>query len=443
MDSVTRCTPWCLGLALGLAVGPAAPGGEPVPTDARNEQAVKAVQSGQRTEANAAWWGVDAEDATASLQAAIDSGVRKLVVPYVGRPWIIRPITLPSKIEIVFEPGVVVLAKKDEFKGKGDSLFRATDATDITLRGYGATLRMRKKDYQSEPYAKAEWRMGLAIRGCKRITVEGLRIESTGGDGIYIGATGKNFWCEDVVIRDVVCHDNHRQGISVISAQNLLVENCVLSNTGGTAPQAGIDLEPNRARERLVNCVIRNCLMENNQGDAMLVYLKPLKGNSEPLSILFENCYAGPGNSSGMVVGAVGDDGPKGTIEFRNCVVESPRGEGASVYDKSAESARVRFVNCTWKKPWAISDEKDIDKHAAILVRLRRPEIVKKPGGVDFVDCDVYDDIDRPTVLVREDKSEFGVHDLTGRITLHGPHDARMKLGPNTKGMTLKTVKAP
>ena len=47
-----------------------------------------------------------------------------------------------------------------------------------------------------------------------------------------------------MVIRDVVCDRNYRLGIAVINVENLLVENCVLENSAGTDPQAGIDLEP-------------------------------------------------------------------------------------------------------------------------------------------------------------------------------------------------------
>jgi polygalacturonase len=112
---------------------------------------------------------------------------------------------------------------------------------------------MWKEDYQSEEYRKAEWRMGISLRGCSDVTVEGLSIEKTGGDGVYIGATQEQPFCRDVTIRDVECVDNHRQGISVISAENLLIENCLFAKTDGTAPQAGIDLEPNGPDERLVN----------------------------------------------------------------------------------------------------------------------------------------------------------------------------------------------
>lgn len=42
----------------------------------KNIEAIDAVKSGKRRDANAAWWGFDPEDATENLQAALDSGAR-------------------------------------------------------------------------------------------------------------------------------------------------------------------------------------------------------------------------------------------------------------------------------------------------------------------------------------------------------------------------------
>ena len=226
-----------------------------VPGKERNPEAVAQVAAGHLAIANAAWWGFDGEDATSALQAAIDSKARTVIVPYMGQPWIVRPIHLRSNLELIFEPGVLVLAKKGEFKERWDCLLTAIGLEDITIRGYGATLRMRKRDYRNPPYPeKEEWKHGLKIEGSRRIHVEGLRIESSGGDGIYIG-TGEGRSSEDIVIRDCVSHDNHRQGISVTDVKNLLVENCVFSGTEGTGPSAGIDYEPDNPRQLLVNCV--------------------------------------------------------------------------------------------------------------------------------------------------------------------------------------------
>ncbi len=417
-----------LGVSLLAAATHEAQAEAQTPGNAANPQAVQDVMTGKRTVANAAWWGFDPADATKCLQAAIDSGARTVVVPYVGADWIVTPVRLRSQLDLVFEPGVLVLAKKDAFKGKGDSLFSAADAGDITIRGYGATLRMRKKDYQSAAHAKAEWRMVLRFTGCRRVRVEGVRLESSGGDGIYIGTTAKLPYCADVVIRDVVCHDNHRQGISVISAVNLLIENCVLSNTGGTSPQAGIDFEPNGAREKLVNCVMRNCIMEGNAGAGVLIYLKHLSQKGDPVSILVENCHIRSGRDVGLAVGAVQDTGPQGVIEFRNCTVENTRKGGLFVYDKSADRARVRFVNCKWKnvgKPVPAADGKARKRGVPLLLTLLRPKLTKKHGGIDFVDCYVYDDVDRPVLVTEDEGSKLGVHDLTGTITVRNPHGVR------------------
>lgn len=397
-------------------------------SNVRNTAAIQAVAEGQRADANAAWWGFDAEDATECLQAAIDSKARRVVVPYVGAEWVIRPIRLRGDLELVFEPGVVVVAKRGEFRGKGDSLFTARNAQNLAIRGYGATLRMWKRDYQSNEYEKAEWRMGIDVIGCTRVRIEGLRIESTGGDGVYIGANDVQPYSEDVAIRDVVCHDNHRQGISVISAVNLLIENCLLSGTSGTEPEAGIDFEPNLPTERLDNCIVRNCVMADNAGAGILVYLKPMSRETKPISVLFENCHVRGGKDTGIGVGAIKDDGPQGRIEFRNCTVENAAGGGVYVYDKSPSSAGVRFTNCKWANV-AMADSGRKSRHPPLLLHLRRPEIASKIGGIEFDSCYVYDSLDRPALVVEHAKEEGAIEGLDGVIYVRNPHGTHMETG--------------
>ena len=73
---------------------------------------MREVAEGRRTTANAAWWGFDAEDATEALQAAIDSGARRVVVPNMGSDWIVGPIRLAGHQELFLERGVVVSARR-------------------------------------------------------------------------------------------------------------------------------------------------------------------------------------------------------------------------------------------------------------------------------------------------------------------------------------------
>ena len=199
--------------------------------------------------------------------------------------------------ELVFEPGVELLAKRGAYKALRDYLLELPYCTNVTIRGgAGSTLRMWKKDYQGPDYKHGEWRYALRIFHCRNVLVEGLTIVESGGDGI--GVTGT-----DITIRNCVCDRNHRQGMSVFNVKNFLVENCVFSNTSGTPPQSGVDIEPDHSNERLENIVFRNCQSFGNAGAGFEAYLAQLRKSSGPVSILFENCrsWGNNGRDAGLV----------------------------------------------------------------------------------------------------------------------------------------------
>ena len=116
----------------------------------------------------------------------------------------------------------------------------------------------------------------LDLQSCTNVRIYGLTLAESGGDGIYLGTATGSVPSKDIVIKDVVCDKNYRQGISVINAENLLIEDCVLSNTAGTAPAAGIDFEPNAPGERLVNCTLRRVVSQNNAGGGFLLAIPSL-----------------------------------------------------------------------------------------------------------------------------------------------------------------------
>jgi hypothetical protein len=296
------------------------PGGEPlrfVPARGRDAAAAASATEGRRRIVSAAWWGFDPADSTRALQSAIDSGAAVVQVPDMGSPWLVGPIRLRGGQEIDFEQGVVVAAKPGLFRGGGDSLFSADAVTNLTLRGWGASLRMRKSDYRAPPYERAEWRHALSLESCRNVLVEGLTIESSGGDGIYVGnarAGGIDPYCANVTIRGVRLLDHYRQGISVVSARGLLIEDCVIERTGGTAPQAGIDFEPNRPGESLEDCVVRRCRIERNSGAGIEVYLRNFDAGSAPVSITVESSVIRRNRIQVWVTPAGGS--PRGTIRL-------------------------------------------------------------------------------------------------------------------------------
>jgi hypothetical protein len=356
-----------------------------------NEKAIEEVKQGKRKVAYASWWGFDPEDATEALQAAIDSGAPKVVVENMGRPWIVsRTINLRSNQEIVFEKGVIVEAKKGAFLGKGDCLFLAALQRNITIIGYGAVLRMRKLDYTQPPYEKAEWRHALSIRSCENVRVFGLTLASSGGDGIYLGVAKRGVPNSNIHIKDVVCVDNYRQGISVISAENVLMENVVMRDTSGTPPMAGIDFEPNDPTEVLSNIVMRNCVVQNNSGDGFAFYLHNLNSTSRPISIRLEGCRSiGNRRSVSVSVGNSKEKTVSGVIEFVDCKFEGSEGAGIYIAQKPPFGCKVRFVKCE------ISDAalKQVTQSPIMFASARGN--FEPIGGVEFIDCVVRDKVER------------------------------------------------
>lgn len=289
-------------------------------------------------------FGYDPEDSTRFLRQALESGAEKIILDRQAGPWVTLPLKMRSNTELVFEPGVELLAKRGAYKALRDYLLELPYCTNVTIRGgAGATMRMWKKDYQGPDYVHGEWRYALRIFHCENVLVEGLTIVESGGDGI--GVTGKN-----ITIRKCVCDRNHRQGISVFSVENLLIEDCVLSNTSGTAPQSGIDFEPDHPNEILKNVVMRNCLSVNNLGDGYQFYLGQLNSSSEDISVTLENCRS-IGNSTGLWFGlGVGRHHavpPKGIIRCVNCTFERSRFAGVSIHGKPAGSVFAALENCS------------------------------------------------------------------------------------------------
>lgn len=384
----------------------------PLPPDAGK---VAQVKAGQLTEARASWWGFDPTDATPQLQAAIDSGVAKLTIDNLTQPWVVEPLRLASHQEIVFESGVVVQAKSGAFLGTNDSLFTAAETVDVKLRGEGdgAILRMRKADYDDPArYQKAEWRHVINLRSVDGFELSNLTLASSGGDGIYFGVGPSRLPCRNVVIRDVICDDNYRQGISVISAENVLCERVVMKNTGGTNPRAGIDFEPNRNTEKIVNFVMRDCVATDNEGAAYVFYLPNLDASSAPVSVTLDHCVAAgrhpttfaviTGNGEGRAVG--------GYIRATNCRFEGGTSSAVSLAGMPPTGLKVTLEDTSLVNPVP-----DKPATSPIQVVARRGSL-EATGHLELRNVTLVDPVDRKPFSFQSWSPGVGLGTVTGNL---------------------------
>ena len=128
-------------------------------------------------------------------------------------------------------------------------------ATNVNI--VGGTIR---GDRQTHTGTTGEWGMGIWINGGQQVFVGNVTSEENWGDGIYVTGASKN-----VNICGVTSDHNRRQGMSIVWADGVVVTSSVFENTAGTAPEAGIDIEPNPS-ENVNNVNISKSKFLNNAG---------------------------------------------------------------------------------------------------------------------------------------------------------------------------------
>ena len=377
-----------------------------------------------RAEVKASEYGFDAADSTRFIQTAIDSGAAKVILDRQASPWVVTPLKGRSGLTLVLERGVELVAKEGAFESPQDTLLSFSCATNVAVCGHGATIRMRRADYLKPPYLRGEWRHALSFIDCRRVTVEGVRIEEAGGDGIYLGSRNRKAdgACVDVTVRDVVCDGSLRQGISVISAENLLIERTKLLNTRGLPPEAGIDFEPNQTWQRFVNCVMRDCEMNGNKGEGVVVALHHLNQKSRPIGIRLENCRM-RGNVSGfrLLQNAALDGGSaRGGVSLSGCVLADSRNSGLSVTQNFDDGVKLSLSGCR------LSGNCTVMPWLADVTFMSRSRLDDPPGGVDLGDLRVEQPVEREWVWYCDAGwNAKPVTTVKGEVTVSNPKGER------------------
>ncbi|MHC5111781.1 MAG: right-handed parallel beta-helix repeat-containing protein [Planctomycetota bacterium] len=359
--------------------------------------------------------GFDPDDATELLQNAINTDADTVVIPYKGRPWIVRPITLRSNLRLMLDPGVVLQAKKGHYQDTSDSVLLAQVVENISIIGYGATIRMNREDYKSSRYEKGEWRHGICLKGASNVQIRGLRIEQTGGDAIYIGPTWdkRRVTCTNIEVEDCILDKNHRQGITVVSAVDVRIENCHITGTAGTAPQAGIDLEPSHPADKLSAILVRRCVADGNAGSGIMANLTRLSDKSEPISIRVERCLVRNSVQPGLRAILRKDYGARGFMDFVDCAVESTQLAGATIVWDTDSQVRLRFDNCRWANVGRRAGQ------APFVFELTGGTRARTGKAIEFVNAKLFEKRQRKVVRIESSGSQ-PFSRVSGQIQVEG-----------------------
>ena len=290
-------------------------------------------------------FGFDAKDSTKIIQKAIDSGAKKVIFDKCSSPWVSGPLKLRSNQEIYLEDGVLLTALPGAFIGTKEVLFLIEGEKNILIHGgKDARIQMRKKDYMDRKrYASGEWRHVIAMWGAENITVKNIRLSSSGGDGIYI-ASKKRFRSipsRNILVENVLLDDHYRQGISVIAVIGLTIRNCMIRDTSGAAPQAGIDFEPNRAVQQLQKILVEKTSFINNAGGGIVI-APPC---DTPVDITVRDCRI-IGGTRGLGFNRLKNVSVKGKVLIENCSFTDVKGDVFIFRDHTAKNYSTIIRNC-------------------------------------------------------------------------------------------------
>lgn len=211
-------------------------------------------------------------DDTLAFQRAIDSlapGGGVVRVPagrYVIDP--LRSVRMRSHVDVRMDAGTKLVAKPNA--APRAYVLLAESVNDVTISG-GAIV--------GERYAHlgrtGEWGHGVMIRGASHVTVRDMAISRCWGDGISIGGLVRKGQADvpstDILIDNVRCRGNRRQGLTIGRSRRVRVIDSEFSDTHGTKPEYGIDIEPDRPGTA-DDITIERCVLRGNRGGGIQVY---------------------------------------------------------------------------------------------------------------------------------------------------------------------------
>lgn len=173
-------------------------------------------------------------------------------------------IALKDNITLKLDDNTVLKAIPNE--DQGYNIIRGRNVNNVKI--IGGTIQGDRNEHQG---VDGEWGHGINLRDCNNVYIRTKCIDCW-GDGIFLG--GGSSPTKNVVIENTISDNNRRQGLSMVYTENVKIYNSHFTNTNGTYPEAGIDMEPSNANESVINTSIINCNFSGNRKTGVLLHGK-------------------------------------------------------------------------------------------------------------------------------------------------------------------------
>lgn len=220
-------------------------------------------------------------DYTTYIQKAIDENKN---IAFPNFPLLINDtgIRLRDNSNVFFDENSKLLLKPTD-KGRYNMLLLEKIKN---VKVYNPTLIGDRDKHKG---TDGEWGMGLKIKNVQNSEVYNVNISNTWGDGMIIVHHEKNN-PGNVLVKYGSIDNVRRNGIAIISGINLTIDSLQISNTNGTDPSCGIDIEPDKNKLNIVNnIVLNNIFTYNNLKDGIVLNPFNFIKDSKPFTVTVIN----------------------------------------------------------------------------------------------------------------------------------------------------------
>lgn len=246
----------------------------------------------------------------------------------------VQSIRLKSNVVLKMTPDTILKAIPN--KAEVYAVLLLADVQNVKV--YGGVIHGEREDHFG---SGGEWGMGIRISGSKDILIQDTVANNCWGDGFYIAASSKGVPSENVQLIDVKANNNRRQGISLISGKNIKIVRPHLTNTSGTPPAAGLDIEPNRPTDRIENIEIIDAFTAGN-AEGIVVSLQKLHGSKNPVSIRVKN-HQDDGSGRGMLISS-NDAVVPGILNVEDSHWRNAKKNGLSIQNHDHRSFAIHII---------------------------------------------------------------------------------------------------
>lgn len=249
--------------------------------------------------------------------------------------------TIPSNTKIEMSHGCIV--KGIPNKRQLYSIFKVFQVKNVVITG-GHLIGDKALN-------QGEWGYGINVLESENVIIDGVEIENCLGDCISIDGYDYDerplTQSKHVIVRNCKLHGSRRQGISITSGVDILIDSCEIYDISGTNPQSGIDLEQSVPNQIIKDIKLRNLYIHDTKNQSVLVY-----GHVDGLVI--EDCrftndvYIKDGDNIFLsnVITAYGghrsDDYFNGNIRAEGCNFST------CIVKNNFEGNNLQFNNCTF-----------------------------------------------------------------------------------------------